>query len=52
MYLIVFTAGQFKTGFKKKAGAELTDIGVENMGRCQVIGNVNEHSDYLVETDE
>lgn len=42
VYEIIFEQGDFQTGFKKKSGDSLTDIGKDFSGKFEIIGNIYE----------
>lgn len=44
IYEIVFEQGEYHTGFKKKSGDYLTDLGKEFANRFEIIGNIYETS--------
>jgi hypothetical protein len=41
-YLIVWCQGDYQSGWKKRAGDNLTDIGLETAVKGEVIGNIHE----------
>ena len=49
VYEIMFEQGDFQTGWKKKAGKNLTDLGREFMGKFEIIGNIYENPELLEE---
>lgn len=46
-YEIIFEQGDYQTGFKKKSGNSLTDIGKEFCNKFEIIGHIYENPELL-----
>jgi uncharacterized phage protein (TIGR01671 family) len=51
VYLILWYQGDYQSGWKKKAGDNYTDIGLETATKGNVVGNIHQNSELLKEQD-